>query len=69
MRTGLRTLSIGEKLQLVEDIWDSIAAEQAALPLTDEQRVELGRRLDAYESDSIKGRESSEVLAAIKGRL
>lgn len=69
MRTGLRTLSIGEKLKLVEDIWDSIAADQTSLPLTDEQRVELDRRLDAYESDNIKGRESSEGLAAIKGRL
>ena len=69
MRTGLHTLSIGEKLQLVDDIWDSIAADQTALPLTDEQRVELDRRLDAYESDNIMGRESSEVLAAIKGRL
>lgn len=69
MRTGLRTLCIGEKLQLVEDIWDSIAADQAALPLTEEQRAELDRRLDAYESDNIRGRESSEVLAAITGRL
>ena len=69
MRTGLRTLSIGEKLQLVEDIWDSIAAHQAALPLTEEQRIELDQRLDAYESDNIRGRESSEVLAAIRGRL
>ncbi len=69
MKTGLGTLSIGEKLRLVEDIWDSIAADQVALPLTEKQRVELDRRLDAYEFDNIKGRESSEVLAAIKGRL
>ncbi len=69
MRTGLRTLSIGDKLRLVEDLWDSIAADQAALPLTDEQRVELDRRLDAHESDIIKGCEFSEVLVAIKGRL
>ena len=69
MKTGLGTLSIGQKLRLVEDIWDSIAADQVALPLTEEQRVELDRRLDAHEFDNIKGRESSEVLAAIKGRL
>ena len=31
---------------------------KAALPLTDEQRAELDRRLDAYESDNIKGREA-----------
>jgi putative addiction module component (TIGR02574 family) len=29
---------------LVEDIWDSIAADSAALPLTDVQRDELDRR-------------------------
>ncbi len=33
----------------IEDIWDSIAADQMALPMTDEQRAELDRRLDAYE--------------------
>lgn len=37
MRTGLRALSMGDKLRLLEDLWDSIAADQAALPLTDEQ--------------------------------
>ena len=69
MISDLRALSIGERIRLVEDIWDSIAADQAVLPLTDEQRAELDRRLDAYESDNIKGREASEALAAIKGRL
>ena len=69
MRSDLRTLPIGERIQLVEDIWDSIAAEQAVLPLTDEQRAELDRRLDAYESDNIRGREASEVVATLKKRL
>ena len=69
MISDLRALSIGERIRLVEDIWDSIAADQAALPLTDEQRAELDRRLDAYESDNIKGREANEALAAIKGQL
>ena len=47
---------------------DSIAADQAALPLTDEQRVELDRRLDAYERDNVKGREASEVVKALKDK-
>ena len=68
MADDLRTLSIDERMQLVEDRWDSIAADQAALPLTDEQRVELDRRLDAYEKDKIKGREASEVVKALKDR-
>ena len=69
MIANLRTLPIGERIRLVEDIWDSIAADQATLSMTDEQRAELDRRLDAYESDGIKGREASEVIADIKKRL
>ena len=69
MKTNLRTLPINERIRLVEDIWDSIAADQLALSLTNEQRDELDRRLDAYESNNIKGREATEVIADIKKRL
>lgn len=69
MLAELHALPIDERIQLVEDIWDSIAADQALLPLTDEQRTELDRRLDAYESDNMRGREASEVVAALKKRL
>ena len=69
MVADLHTLPIDERIQLVEDIWDSIAADQALLPLTEEQRAELDRRLDAYESDNIMGREASEVVATLKKRL
>jgi putative addiction module component (TIGR02574 family) len=41
----LRQLSIAERIQLVEDLWDSIAADSAAAPLTDAQKTELDRRL------------------------
>jgi putative addiction module component (TIGR02574 family) len=44
-----RDLPLPERLQLVEDIWDSIAEEANApadaLPLTEAQRAELERRL------------------------
>ena len=69
MKTNLRTLPIDERIRLVEDIWDSIAADQVALSLTDEQRDELDRRLDAYESDKLKGREATDVITDIKKRL
>jgi putative addiction module component (TIGR02574 family) len=39
-------LSVSERIQLVQDIWDSIAAETESTTLTDEQRKELDRRLD-----------------------
>ena len=41
-------LSIAERIQLAEDIWDSVAAVPEAVVLTDEQREELDRRLAAY---------------------
>ncbi len=69
MIANLNTLPIVEKIQLVEDLWDSIAADQASLPLTTEQREELDKRLDAYESDGIKGRVANEVISDIRKRL
>jgi putative addiction module component (TIGR02574 family) len=46
-----RKLSIAERLQLVADIWDSIAEETGALPLTDAQKTELDRRIEQHERD------------------
>ena len=46
-----KKLSIAERLQLVQDIWDSIADDTEALPLTDAQKAELDRRLEQHRSD------------------
>jgi len=43
--------------------------QQDAPLLTHEQRVELDRRLDAYETDNIKGREVSDVVKTLKKQL
>ncbi len=69
MIADLRNLPIEKRIRLVEDIWDSIATDQAALPLTDEQRMELDQRLDTYESDGLKGRLAEEAIADIRRRL
>ena len=42
-------LSPSERLWLMEQIWESLAAEPDALPLSDLQREELDRRIEAYE--------------------
>jgi len=44
----LLELPVSERLRLVEDLWDSIIAVPEAVPLTEEQKEELDRRLDAY---------------------
>jgi putative addiction module component (TIGR02574 family) len=46
--TDLLQLSLDERIQLVEDLWDSIAADPEALSLTEAQKLELDRRLDDY---------------------
>ena len=66
MNANLRKLPLNERIRLVEDLWDSIAADQSALPLTPDQRSELDRRLDAYETDGISGRPATDVIAEIR---
>jgi putative addiction module component (TIGR02574 family) len=41
-------LPIPERIKLVEDIWDSIAAVPEAVRLTHEQMAEVERRLEDY---------------------
>lgn len=69
MNANLRNLPLEERLRLVEDLWDSIAADQGALPLTSPQQAELDRRLDAYAADGIPGRLAADVIADIRKRL
>ena len=45
-------LSIAERIQLVEDIWDSIVAENpAAVQLSEAQRQEILCRLAAHDAE------------------
>lgn len=69
MNAKLRELPIEERIKLVEDLWDSIAADRKALPVTPEQKAELDRRLDAYEEDRNPGRLAADVIADVRRRL
>jgi putative addiction module component (TIGR02574 family) len=69
MNAKLRELPVEDRIRLVEDLWDSIAADQKALPVTPEQKAELDRRLDAYELDQNSGRLASDVVADARRRL
>ena len=48
-------LTIAERIQLAEDIWDSVAAFPEAIPLTEAQKEELDRRLQAYTQNPNEG--------------
>jgi putative addiction module component (TIGR02574 family) len=45
-------------------LWDSIAADQRALQLTDEQRAELDARLAAYAADGNAGKPSESITGS-----
>jgi len=60
MNTKPQQLPLKERVKLVEDLWDSIAADQQELPLTAEQKAELDRRLDVYEVDQEPDRLATE---------
>ena len=62
---SIQQLSVAERIQLVEDIWDSIATAPETLSLTEGQQRELGNRLEAHHQDS--GTSSS--WAEVKARL
>lgn len=48
-------MSVADRLRIVGDIWDSIAAESNGLEISDELRIELDRRLEAYKNDPDAG--------------
>lgn len=59
-------LTLSEKLALVEDIWDSIAADNAQLPLPEWQKRELDRRYKEYLENPTELYDWEEVHAALR---
>lgn len=62
-------LSVAERIQLAEDLWDSIAAETGELSLTEAQVAELDQRLVDLECDPEAGESWPVVRARIEQRL
>ena len=61
-------MSIPERITLVEQIWDSIAAEPDEVEITEAQRRELDRRLAAWKADPDAGDSWENVKARILNR-
>ena len=58
-------LSVAERIELVEAIWDSIADAPENLPVTAAQKRELDRRLAEYQKNPKAGRTWEEVRDAL----
>ena len=65
---NLDDLTPEQKLRLLEEVWDSLAADPSAVPLTEWQRRELDRRLDEIDREGATGIPWNRVLSEIEGR-
>jgi putative addiction module component (TIGR02574 family) len=46
--SGILELSVAQRILIVQQIWDSIAAHPESLPLTECRKKELDLRLESY---------------------
>lgn len=62
------SLSVSERIQLVADIWDTIAEVPEKVDLSDEQKQELDNRLVAYHQNPDAGSPWEVVRERIRRR-
>lgn len=66
--TDSLTLPIPERIQLVEDIWDTIAAEAQSIELTEDEKRIIDERLEAYHRNHDLGSPWKDVYKRILSR-
>ena len=66
--TSIFDLSPSEKLQLVEDLWDDLAATPEAVPVHDWQKEELARRKANLMKNPASGHTWEEVKRSVRSR-
>ncbi len=71
--SDLLHLSVAERIQLAEDLWDSIAVEAAAdpdrVPVSDAQRQEVMRRSALHRANPAEAYPLEEALERIERSL
>ena len=64
----LADLTLSEKLQLVEDLWDHIAASSEPLAVRDWQKQELDRRKRNYDANPGSGVSWKDAKRRMRGQ-
>lgn len=68
--TDIFKLSAAERIQLAEDLWDSVAAESDKWPpLFDAERAEIERRLAEHAHDPSTAQSWTDARARLWSRL
>lgn len=62
----IRRLTIVEKLQLVEELWDEIATNEDSLPIPDWHRAILAEDQARYQANPTEGSPWPEVKARLR---
>jgi putative addiction module component (TIGR02574 family) len=65
----VRLLPPDERMQLVEDIWDTLVDDLAVLPVTAAQAEELDLRLEAYAKDGNPGIPWEQLKAELRAEM
>jgi len=63
---AIRRLSIPERVQLVQDIWNTLQPTVEQLPLTEEQKAVVDRRLEEHRRDPSSAVPWEEVKARLE---
>ena len=66
---GIDKLSADDRLALVHEIWDSIAAEEQPVPISDALKAELARRAAEDDADPDGGIPWEQVKANLRARF
>jgi len=66
LKIDVKQLSAEERLNLIEQLWDSLEADD--VPVSDAQKAELDRRIEEMDRDGERGIPWKDVLDRIRGR-
>ncbi len=67
-KSQVMKLSIPERIQLVEDIWDTITEAPDEVPLSEQKKAELEKRLEAHQRNPAEAAPAETVLKRIRSR-
>lgn len=65
----IEKLNVEERLRLIEALWESLSSDPSRVPMTQAQKEELDRRLDAIDDGDDAGIPWNEVLERIRNRI
>jgi putative addiction module component (TIGR02574 family) len=66
---NLNNLPVEDRLKLVQDLWDSIAADTGDVPVDPAHIAKIRDRLAAYRSDLVRGERARDAAETIRRNL